>query len=640
MATQLKNTLAVAALAPGASVVLPHGLDNGQIPVAPDVIFLPSPDLEVTASGTTSITVENQGASDITGTILVEAWHTIERAFGDVANEDLPVKPVIIVGAEPAGEPPQPPPQPLTIRTIYARASGNDVTGNGSLANPYRTIQRAVRDYPTVIPPNVMYVIDGTGTSSFASPEVLPAEFTLPPTVSAQWFDLDFANPFFLFYGPLNIIADPQLVAAIPPADAVVAGADIASSTQDANTGLRTITLNVARASWAADALKGKFVIGAAGERSVIVSSTNLAIEISSSTNPTAPFQIMEPSAVLQGAGASAEAAFHGSLSAMGNPSLTLQGLGILPPVGGGGNYAGLMVTSACQVYNFLCDIDGYQVEQGNASRHQHCYLHSSDGAGIFISSLFIAFQQGVLADTGFLAFSQCVEFFGLQQYFDGVDVEMLVDRTTIRGASIPGGTLRNSEIRNAPGDGFKFHGGDFFLRSCNVVDSALNGVTANQGSGLLVALSVKGTGNGGFGVYVDDGTQVLVDNDTDVTGVEGDMKVGGLVARTWADFRSAGIIQNEYDLAVPVVGPTVHAVSAATAAAPVAITTAAPHGLVTGQYVRVSDVYPGADGVREIVVTGASTFDLVGSNAVGQPVYVAGGTISSEGTSGSRLYQ
>jgi hypothetical protein len=39
----------------------------------------------------------NQGAESFSGSILVEAWHTIERAFGGVQNTDLPVKPYVIV---------------------------------------------------------------------------------------------------------------------------------------------------------------------------------------------------------------------------------------------------------------------------------------------------------------------------------------------------------------------------------------------------------------------------------------------------------------------------------------------------------------------------------------------------------------
>jgi hypothetical protein len=97
---RLKNTLALVELLAGASVVLPHNLSNGQRDLDPDIIFLPNELLQVTASDTTSITVMNTGEVDvapaISGSILVESWHTLERAFGSDANVNLPVKPYIV----------------------------------------------------------------------------------------------------------------------------------------------------------------------------------------------------------------------------------------------------------------------------------------------------------------------------------------------------------------------------------------------------------------------------------------------------------------------------------------------------------------------------------------------------------------
>jgi hypothetical protein len=103
MAERLKNILAVANLAAGASVALPHNLhtQNGR-PLAPDIIYIPTPNLEVTASTTESVTLKNNGSAPVDGDVLVEAWHTIERAFNDVADEDLPVKPYVVVSVDSA----------------------------------------------------------------------------------------------------------------------------------------------------------------------------------------------------------------------------------------------------------------------------------------------------------------------------------------------------------------------------------------------------------------------------------------------------------------------------------------------------------------------------------------------------------
>ncbi len=100
MAERLKNTLQFTNLAPGDAAVLTHGLCTSRPrPLAPDIIFVPSPDLEVTASNALSVTVQNNGLTPMSGVILVEAWHTIERAFADVNDEDLPVKPFVVVSA-------------------------------------------------------------------------------------------------------------------------------------------------------------------------------------------------------------------------------------------------------------------------------------------------------------------------------------------------------------------------------------------------------------------------------------------------------------------------------------------------------------------------------------------------------------
>lgn len=102
MAQRLKNVLSFANLAPGAVVVLPHRLQtSAPRPLAPDIIYIPSPDLEV-ESDEINVTLLNNGNSAISGSVLVEAWHTIERSFEDVNDEDLQVKPYVVVGGVPS----------------------------------------------------------------------------------------------------------------------------------------------------------------------------------------------------------------------------------------------------------------------------------------------------------------------------------------------------------------------------------------------------------------------------------------------------------------------------------------------------------------------------------------------------------
>jgi hypothetical protein len=228
MTERLKNTLAFD-LAPGASVDLVHGLCTSRPrPLGPDVIFVPSPSLGVTAT-TLVVTLTNNGGTPLVGSVLVEAWHTIERAFADVNDEDLPVKPYIVVSAEAGNEPPQPafvsPPQ---VVTIYARSTGSDAVGDGrTIPTAYRTVQRAVRDVPSFIPGGVYYVIDATGLIE-GGVEILPPNYELPawkaPRVLAGE-DFDRNN----YRGAVTLQADPRDVPALG-ADAIIELGDLEST--------------------------------------------------------------------------------------------------------------------------------------------------------------------------------------------------------------------------------------------------------------------------------------------------------------------------------------------------------------------------------------------------------------------------
>lgn len=103
MAQQLKNTLSFANLAPGAQIVLLHKLRSPlDVPLAPDIVFIPSNELSVVTDDI-SVTLTNNGPEAISGVVLVESWHTVERAFGSVANTDLPTKPFVVVSGEGTG---------------------------------------------------------------------------------------------------------------------------------------------------------------------------------------------------------------------------------------------------------------------------------------------------------------------------------------------------------------------------------------------------------------------------------------------------------------------------------------------------------------------------------------------------------
>ncbi len=90
MANRLKSILTVAALAPGASVVLAHGIRVAGYPRKPNRIDRDNGDLAVSDVTDTSLTVTNSGSSPASGRLLVEAWHSTSRTLGGSAPPEVP----------------------------------------------------------------------------------------------------------------------------------------------------------------------------------------------------------------------------------------------------------------------------------------------------------------------------------------------------------------------------------------------------------------------------------------------------------------------------------------------------------------------------------------------------------------------
>ena len=126
------------------------------------------------------------------------------------------------------------------INTIYARTTGDDDTGAGTLLSPYKTLQRAVRDVPLNIPRGVRYVVDVTGIT-----ETTPIDYVLPQW-KAPWvaYDPVVAGDVFAVVAAVTIQAEPQLVAALSEEDATIAAADIIAQTAQTGSALRLIEIS------------------------------------------------------------------------------------------------------------------------------------------------------------------------------------------------------------------------------------------------------------------------------------------------------------------------------------------------------------------------------------------------------------
>lgn len=293
MAEQLKNTLSFANLAPGASIVLPHGLRSQLRALAPDIVFIPSPDLDVAASDATNITLTNHGAAPISGAVLVEAWHTIERAFGDDANEDAPIKPYVVVSVENNNQPPWPPFSETTLK-IYANATGSDATGDGTQAKPYRTFQRAAQDIPRQIAPGNRVIVDVTNLGL----EVLPPNYALPSLDSPFGIEFSYVLANAADYYPfttataLEIIAKPKLATLAQGSNTLGAG-NILAVMPDPDTNLMVVQTN--QDYGAADSLKGKLVQDPVGLRGIIWHNTAGPNSVLYLTIPHMPDEFIAP---------------------------------------------------------------------------------------------------------------------------------------------------------------------------------------------------------------------------------------------------------------------------------------------------------------------------------------------------------
>lgn len=543
------------------------------------------------------------------------------------------------------------PPFEVKTTTIYARTTGSNTLGNGTLAKPYRTFQRAIQDVPHDIPPGQRFVVDITGIGT----ETLPASYQMPSIHGTFQIGFASAGP-FLLYEALTILAIPTPVPMIPATDATILAADIVSTTFNADTGLTTIKVGAARAGWAAGALKGKFLLGDvdAGANCAIWDSNSTEVFLcNNSVGGSLNFTIVETTATLEGP-APLDGDQIASFEVVDCTSIGFKGIKFrcTDPA-----YVGLQISKAVQPSMEICDTDGIE---GFGIAEQLIFFSSVcrdkliDCEGVTFTprrSYFTAIPDFFLSGH-WQVFRACV--------FDACpgSIEPFVFAVNIGGLNSSGWewfdclfmgcgspntfnlkaasnySFLNTKIQGAPGDAIHAEG---------PMMVTLENVTGGTGA-------VGDPANGGLGVRAEDGAFVRVLDDlTLVTGLGGDMQVGALPARTWADFRANPILKNEYDIASPPLGDVVVGVGGpvllASNTAPISITTTAAHGLFSGARVTISGALGNTDanGTWTIVVTSPTTFDLVGSDGTGSGAYVPGTAIvetHTGGTSGSRLFQ
>lgn len=444
---------------------------------------------------------------------------------------------------------------------IYARTTGSDTIGDGSLGAPFRTFARAIVDVPAIIPPGRRYVVDVTGIGT----ETLPADYQMPviqsPAVRFAYAPTE-EFPYYFAANGLTVRAGAQLFPGLSAADATISAADNATVATDAATGLISVTIDANRASWASTDLSGAFLIrsklGFPLATCCISASDDASLFLCQNANQLnggngvlvlaagEVLQIVQPSAFLQAPAPATSRLGNGAISCSNVSSVNFQGIGFRCTDLG---QFGLNVSNTPNPFFELCTVEGLS----SLMISEQIALHSTNLSGIVDceDSAFTIFNS-LMHDVTDLFVD------GKEAVFFNTVVEDCVTLTTSSfvGAkpSFAWGFL-NCRISRSVGPAVRCLGGRYEFSTVQIDDATGDAIRAEQGSNYLLLTNVTGTLNGGFGVLAQDGAQVQVrDTATDVTGTSGDMKSGSQVARTWANFYGTNPIGNEYDLVTPFV--------------------------------------------------------------------------------------
>ncbi len=455
------------------------------------------------------------------------------------------------------------PPFDLTTTTFFVRANGSDAHGNGSLQKPFKTFQRAIRQVPSIPAPGASFVIDVTGIT-----ETFPSDYQLPviqtSTIGAG-IGAPSPFPFFLFQSGIVIRAIPQLASLLSPADAVIGAVDGAVVSSDPVSNLVTLTIGSPRASWAANSLKGKQLIRTV--QSATSNQASCSIFGSDSTHlflcndadslnggngalvlaANEVLQIVEPSATFIGSTPTGNNAW--GIASWGINAPVFQGIHFVAPAG---LYA-LALGNADIPAIELCVVDGF------------LSVNAPNGLEIFGTTMTTSYDlepvPGLLTRSLFTNFALPESYFNiaaiLQTFNDTVFDNTCPTLTTSQFFTPVGSNwgLENVLFQGSTGDAIHADYGHWNLTNVAINNAAGIGLLVDTGPTAVTLTNVGGTGNAGLGLVVNDGAQVRVaDTVTNVGEDSGGMQVGGLPARSWADFYANTPVGNQYDLVQPFV--------------------------------------------------------------------------------------
>lgn len=402
------------------------------------------------------------------------------------------------------------PPSPYVTTIIYARTTGSDATGNGSLANPYRTFARSILDVPHVINPGYRFVIDITDIGV----ETLAQEWASPVIKSPGDLYLgDTFQPYFTFGTQFTIRATPKL--ALPGTDAIITAGAVTATVA----GLCKLT-DPSKA-WTPGALKGMQVINPTvgfGATCCVYDNTatelflcNTASAFNGGVGPLgATVNVVEPSATLQGppANGNREGMVFGDCSTMNFQGIKFTST--VPLVGNGG--AGFFG-------QFSPFFEGCVLEEasfGNCGQLQ---------VGLFSTTVRGTVNSFLSQLTPLRSFWDTVTSLQIGGLTHAFRTTVLENCATISSGVAVGTGFASPTDLNFTNCLFKTSAGDAIdltsptrlnMLDCQIDGSAGDAINAN-GPCKVVLSGVTGSGNTGYGVRTDDGPHVEVDAATTV---------------------------------------------------------------------------------------------------------------------------
>lgn len=408
------------------------------------------------------------------------------------------------------------------IRTIYARSTGSDATGDGTLANPYRTFRRAMADVPMFLN-NSRIVVDITGIGT----ELLNPLYSMPPISGSLTVTSDAAaaNPLLVRLAALTVFAAPTVI------DTITSG-DVVSNTADPVTGFRTIvTTKVIPASY-----KGKIVLGSGTAQSGPILSVSGGNTIELAANMTFPLSITDPSAELKGADPSVS---RGNAVQVSQVNARVKFAGMRLSTRGVGSFEQAVVAfgggGLLDIEGCVCE--GVSLSNIGAIQLARSYFVGSGGAATrsldvslvpgcsITNSLIEDFGAGFTISQTYLLMIQSASNVRLRSGGSGEEVTHVsfdVDLAEFRLAGGAGPAL-------SPKRGMKGR-----IRKTRVKDASGDGIAIDTSAFKLE--TVDGFGNSGVGVRATNGTQAQISGMT-ITGTGGDFVVGSNPAGTWAGF-------------------------------------------------------------------------------------------------------